>query len=148
MILDWFLGSIGAIIGGSVGIRRDERRALRMQDRSLLQCALRDVSERQPQLSQKWWHGVAEVAPGLLNVDGIGIGVAHVRLESVREPSAREAWSVNPRMVIVRLENDFGPFEMALYQFNLEWLSRALADSADAPGGTADPRNKPRGVED
>jgi hypothetical protein len=125
-------GLFGGAVGGSTSQRLERRKARKLRENSQLECAVRDVLGVQPQLSSKWFRGVAWISDHRIVLDHVDLPVSSIYTNSARNPTAREAWTINPELTIVKVMNQHGQFELALHEEDLAWLCDHLVGRCEA----------------
>lgn len=116
--------------GAALGRRLDEKRKNRSRARGKVQCAVRGVNGSELSLSERKWHrGEADLFSHMMNLDGLELEIETVLTDSQREPSMKEAWSINPSMKLLRVHNAKGEFEIALFPEDIEWFVSVVTDA-------------------
>ncbi len=121
MLGDLAGGLLGALLGGSLSDKLVDRKDRRLRREEQVECALRVVEGQQPGLSSRWGRGTATLSEGLIDMGWAWVEVATAHLSSVRSPTAKESWSINPRMKIVRLESATAVIEWAVPEKQVDW---------------------------
>jgi hypothetical protein len=122
MLEDLTGGLLGALLGGSLSDRLADRKAGRLRRENQVECALRVVDGQQSGLpSRRWGHGTATLSEGLIDMGWTLVEVTAADLASVRSPTTKEGWSINPRTKLVRLESATGVIEWAVPEKQFDW---------------------------
>jgi hypothetical protein len=87
------------------------------------------VEGHHPGLTEKWRHGVADLSAGLVDLGWAVVEVTSVDQCSVRDPTAREAWSVSPRCKLVRVKSRGADLEWAVPEEQFAWAMSEVMDS-------------------
>lgn len=121
MLEDLAGGLLGALLGGSVSDKLADRKARRLRREEQVECTLRVVEGQQSGLSPRWGRGTATLSERMIDMGWALVEVARADLSSVRSPTSKESWSINPRMKLVRLESATAVIEWAVPEKQLDW---------------------------
>lgn len=133
MLGDLIGGFVGALFGRSFGDRVHENDARRLAQQSRIECAVRVLDGTQQGLSSRWSRGTADLRPRRILIRGSSIDVQSYDLNSVRRPTAKESWSINPRMKLVRITTATAELEWAVPDGRLEWAASVVFSQPPGP---------------
>ena len=126
---------IGGFIGQWFGDRYTDRKAARLQKESRAECGLRVISGSHRGLSQKWRHETMRLSQGRIQLYGsTQVKVRSIDRESLREPTSKEAWSINRRMRLVRIETESATLEWAVFAGQVDWAIETLTRAGQRVG--------------
>jgi hypothetical protein len=129
MLGDLVTGIFGGLLGGRLSDRSLRRSAARLEQRGQVQCAIRVVDGEHVGLAGKWRHGLADLLAGEIAFDWAAIEVVSIQRGSVRSPTGREAWSVNPQFQIVRVATETATLEWAVPEAQSAWAINTVMPS-------------------
>jgi len=140
-VLD-FLGEVlGGVIGGLIDGRRLRRRSVRLQRSSRLLCSLRVRDGSQAGLSHRWRYVKATLSPGRIEFGTkwprrrkVSVPVRSASRLHQRQPRGAEAWVLDPRTRIVRVDTGVATLEWSVPGEQLQW---ALAEVRKPPEAVA-----------
>lgn len=136
MLGDLIGNLVGVLAGGSLNNKLTDRKARRLQTRGQTECALRVLDGHHPGLSSKWAHGVETLAPGNIDMGWALVDVVAYDLSSVRSPTVKESWWINPDMKLLRLQSATAELEWAVLEKQYEWAAGVVFQQA--PGSNRD----------
>jgi hypothetical protein len=139
MIIVTVLGSL--VIGRMVGPMVDRLFRRKYESTNRVECGLR---RDQPDeiITGRWLPGLATLSPGRIDFQprsSLGLrlnsGAPFVipvlsASTTVRHPSWRQAWRMNPRLQIVMLETATGPIELAVSRESVQQLVNKVDQTA------------------
>lgn len=114
-------GLLGAVLGGSLTDKLADRKTRRLRRDAQLECALRVVEGQQAGIPSRWAHGTAALSEGMIDMGWALIEVVSADLASVRRPTAKEGWSINPRTKLLRLESATAVIQWAVPEKQFDW---------------------------
>ncbi|MDO8389188.1 MAG: hypothetical protein Q7V57_01765 [Actinomycetota bacterium] len=135
--------AIGGSIGWNLGQRFNRRRARRLASQSRVECSLRRASDSTKGPGTGWTHGVADLAPGLLEFTSFlppGIRIPNpfrkrLNIEvvsvSVVGPRLAASWlGPGPGTVGVTLVGVNETFEVGLQESSAAWFVTTVAPTS------------------